>query len=130
MYHGRKKQAKEELTEEQLKEINAKLQKITTINQTLLKKRHNKEFDRASLDQTEKFSFLSPDFQTLWNYRREILTHIMGGELKEQNDKKYEMVMKELEMLVKGIMRSPKSYTLWFHRQWIIEIGLGVERAL
>jgi hypothetical protein len=32
MYHGRKKQAKEELTAEQLKEINAKLQKITTIN--------------------------------------------------------------------------------------------------
>jgi hypothetical protein len=63
----------------------------------------------------------------LWNYRREILTHILNEELKDQNDKKYELVMKELEMLVKGIMRSPKSYTLWFHRQWIIDLGLVIE---
>lgn len=42
----------------------------------MLKKRHNKEYDEASLTQTEKFSFLSPDFSTLWNYRREILTHL------------------------------------------------------
>ena len=40
------------------------------------------------------------------------------------------MVMKELEMLVKGIMRSAKSYTHWFHRLWIIDIGLEIERAL
>jgi hypothetical protein len=63
----------------------------------------------------------------LWNYRREILTYIFNEELKDQNDKKYELVIKELEMLVKGIMRSPKSYTLWFHRQWIIDIGLVIE---
>ena len=80
MYHGRKKQAKEELTQEQLKEIQAKLQKITVINQTLLKKRANKEYDRASLEQTEKFSFLSPDFSTLWNYRREIIAYLMENE--------------------------------------------------
>jgi len=38
--------------------------------------------------------------------------------------------MKELEMLVKAIMRSPKSYTLWFHRQWIIDLGLVIEQSL
>ncbi len=40
------------------------------------------------------------------------------------------MVIKELEFLVKGIMKSPKSYTLWFHRQWIIEKGLAIEKLL
>ena len=54
----------------------------------------------------------------------------MNEELKDQNDKKYEMVMKELEFLVKSIMRSPKSYTLWYHRQWIIDIGLIIERDI
>ena len=80
MYHGRKKQAKEALTPEQLKEIEAKLQKITLINQTLLRKRANKEYDRSSFEQTEKFSLLSPDFSTLWNYRREILSHLLANE--------------------------------------------------
>ena len=75
---------------------------------------------------------LSPDFSTLWNYRREIITHLLANEepLKDSLKDKYEMVMKELEFLVKSIMKSPKSYTLWFHRQWVIDIGLGVEREL
>jgi len=116
MYHGRKKQAKEELTEDQRKEIEAKLQKITLINQTLLRKRASKEYDRASLEQTEKYSFLSPDFSTLWNYRREIITHLFDTEMADSPEKRYEFILKELEFLVKSIMKSPKSYTLWFHR--------------
>ncbi len=40
------------------------------------------------------------------------------------------VISKELEFLVKNIMRSPKSYTLWFHRWWIIEWGLRVEREM
>lgn len=39
-----------------------------------------------------------------------------------------EFVARELDFLVKSIMRSPKSYTLWFHRQWVIERGLAEER--
>jgi geranylgeranyl transferase type-2 subunit alpha len=38
--------------------------------------------------------------------------------------------MKELSFLVKAIMKSPKSYTLWFHRQWVIDRGLVLEREL
>jgi geranylgeranyl transferase type-2 subunit alpha len=98
----------------------------------LLKKRSAKQYDRASLEQTEKFSSLSPDFSTLWNYRREIMAHLMENEegLKDMPKNKYEMLGKELEFLVKSIMRSPKSYTLWFHRQWVIDHGLRVEREL
>ena len=68
--------------------------------------------------QTEKFSFLSPDFSTLWNYRREIIEHLFSEE--PNAAKKLEMIGAELKFLVKGIMRSPKSYTLWFQRQWSI----------
>ena len=73
MFHGRKKQARVEPTEEEKSAIQAKLDKIVIINKTMLNKRKNKEYDEASLAQTEKFSFLSPDFTTLWNYRREII---------------------------------------------------------
>lgn len=37
------------------------------------------------------------------------------------------LVKAELELLLKGISRSPKSYTLWFHRQWCIELGTKQE---
>ena len=38
------------------------------------------------------------------------------------------MVADELKFLVKGIMKSPKSYTLWFQRQWTLEKGIAFEK--
>ena len=80
MFHGRKKVAKQELTPEQLEDLRKKLDKISKNNQILLQKRANKEYSWETLSQTEKFSFLSPDFTTLWNYRREILDHLFKEE--------------------------------------------------
>lgn len=88
MFHGRKKQEKKELSEEELNEINSKLEKIGKNNKILLTKRQNKEYTLETLSQTEKFSFLSPDFSTLWNYRREILDFLFDGELKDDDAKK------------------------------------------
>jgi geranylgeranyl transferase type-2 subunit alpha len=79
------------------------------------------------LAQTEKFSILSPDFNTLWNYRREIISHLFQS---MDAKARLEMVKAELMMLIKGIKRSPKSYTLWYQRQWAIEIGLKEEAKL
>ena len=114
MFHGRKKVDKVQLTEKELEEVEAKLQKISKNNQILLTKRQNKEYTRETLTQTEKFSFLSPDFSTLWNYRREILVHLFTVELDGKPEEKLKLVEDELKFLVKGIMKSPKSYTLWF----------------
>ena len=44
----------------------------------MLKQRNDKVYDLASLGQTEKFAKLSPDFTTVWNYRREILQHLFN----------------------------------------------------
>ena len=65
-----------------------------------------------TLRQTEKFSFLSPDFSTLWNYRREILDYLFEG--LESDKERLGLIAEELKFLVKAIMKSPKSYTLWF----------------
>jgi geranylgeranyl transferase type-2 subunit alpha len=101
-----------------------KLEKIVIINQTLLNKRGLKDYSEQTLAQTEKFSYLSPDFYTLWNYRREIITHLFEGlDTKQRLD----MIKAELELLMKNIGRSPKSYTLWYHRQWTIELGIKEE---
>ena len=114
MFHGRKKVERRELTPEEIKAIDIKLAKTDQNNKTLLLKRANKEYSLETLAQTEKFSFLSPDFTTLWNYRREILEWVFENECKDDVPKKLQFIANELKFLVKGIMKSPKSYTLWF----------------
>lgn len=130
MFHGRKKTEKKALTEEQLKEIETKLEKVNKNNQILLQKRRDKEYTLQTLAQTEKFSFLSPDFTTLWNYRREILTFLFENDFKDDCAKRLQYVVDELKFLVKAIMLNPKSYTLWHQRQWAIQKGLAFEREL
>ena len=114
MFHGRKRTDKKELSPEELAQIEEKLTKISKNNQILLQKRKDKEYTWETLTQTEKFSFLSPDFSTLWNYRREIIVFLFESELKDDPKKKLELIGNELKFLIKGIMKSPKSYTLWF----------------
>ena len=55
---------------------------------------------------------------------------LFENELKDDPKKKLETIGNELKFLIKGIMKSPKSYTLWFQRQWAIEKGLILERQL
>lgn len=90
----------------------------------MLAKRASKEMSQEAFAQTEKFAMLSPDFMTLWNYRREIFKHLWEA---ADTPARLEMVKSELMMLLKLIKRSPKSYTLWFHRQWTIQEGLSEE---
>lgn len=127
MFHGRKKQASTPLTPEEEKQTDAKLAMIVQIKNAILTKKQKCEYDMASLAQTEKFAMIAPDFMTLWNYRRDMLQHILG---EADLQTRMELVAKELEFLIKSIKRSPKSYTLWFHRQWIIELGLTYERDM
>ena len=84
----------------------------------------------ASLGQTEKFAKLSPDFTTVWNYRREILEHLFTEGEGQFNTLagKLEVIKNELLMLVKQVMASPKSYSIWEHRVWTISLGLKLEK--
>ena len=133
MFHGRKKTKPVELTEEQKKERHDKNKKIDAVNKLMLEMRAQKVYDEARLAKTEKFAKLSPDFSTVWNYRREILAHLFE---KSEGDNfgtlpaKLNVIKGELMMLLKGLKDSPKSYTLWFHRQWIIEKGLEMETLM
>mmetsp|Transcript_11528 Transcript_11528/g.15571 ORF Transcript_11528/g.15571 Transcript_11528/m.15571 type:complete len:97 (+) Transcript_11528:114-404(+) len=96
----------------------------------MLKQRHDKVYDETSLGQTEKFAKLSPDFTTVWNYRREIIKHLFEkGEGKFSTlEGKLGLIKDELMSLVKLLMANPKSYSIWEYRVWAINIGLDLER--
>lgn len=96
----------------------------------MLKQRNDKVYDEASLAQTEKFARISPDFTTVWNYRREILEHLFAkGEGSYGSlEGKLGHIKTELKMLIGHLKSSPKSYSIWNHRVWTIETGLALER--
>jgi len=127
MYHGRKRSQRRELTPEELAKANAKLEKIIKINKAFLEKRVQKEYSEKTLEITQKIALLSPDFDTVWNYRREIITFL--NETKSPDDK-YKFYITELLSLVKLMKENPKSYTLWEHRQWVILQGLKIEKFM
>ena len=127
MFHGRKRSQRRELTPEELEKATKKLDKIEKINKAFLEKRANKEYTQATLEMTFKIALLSPDFDTVWNYRREIIQHLNN---KQPPEDQYKFFLKELLGLVKLMKENPKSYTLWGHRQWIILEGLKIEKFM
>lgn len=127
MYHGRKRSQRRELTADEIEKANTKLQKIEKINKAFLEKRANKEYSEATLEMTQKIALLSPDFDTVWNYRREIIESL--NKEKSPHDQ-YQFHLMELMSLVKLMKENPKSYTLWAHRQWVILQGLKIEKFM
>jgi geranylgeranyl transferase type-2 subunit alpha len=127
MYHGRKRSQRRELTPEELEVANKKLEKVEKINKAFLEKRIKKEYTEKTLDMTQKLAILSPDFDTVWNYRREIITELNNPRNPEE---KYKFYITELLGLVKLMKENPKSYTLWGHRQWVILEGLKIEKFM
>lgn len=127
MFHGRKRSQRRELTPEELEAANTKLQKIERINKKFLENRVNKVYTEKTLELTQKIAILSPDFDTVWNYRREIITAL--NEQKNPQEK-YKFFITELLGLVKLMKENPKSYTLWGHRQWVILEGLQIEKFM
>ena len=52
---------------------------------------------------------------------------IMSKKTPQEN---YKFLAEELMMLIKAMKANPKSYTLWFHRQWSILKGLDIEQYM
>ncbi|PVU91841.1 hypothetical protein BB561_004191 [Smittium simulii] len=116
--HGRKRITQEENNSLEYKEEQAK--KIS---------QYRKALDLFSIDKTENICTeealvhstgildLNPDFNTAWNYRREILLELF--KLMSDNEKQAKLEQ-ELEFINIAIKKNIKSYWMWNHRQWIL----------
>lgn len=101
--------------EELLKQIQQK-EAIQRLHNRILFSMESQETTSEALELTAKGMAISPDFYTNLNYRRKILLAMFEAD----PDTKLKIMSKELELLVRCIKESPKSYTLWFHRQWCL----------
>ena len=117
MQHSRKKRVQQPLTEEERHKQEQRLCAIQNMHEAVLQAQQQASYTQESLDLTTKCITLSPDFYSVFNFRRRILQHLLTDQSEET---KGEMLGKELDTLTKITRESPKSYTLWFHRQWVI----------
>ena len=75
-------------------------------------RRLNKEYDPKNIEYATKMATLSPDFHTIWNYKREIIEDMIS---KQSPDENYKFLCGELMTIIKQMKENPKSYTLWYH---------------
>ncbi|CAH3130023.1 unnamed protein product [Porites lobata] len=117
--HGRiKVRTTAEQAEAKRKEREKKLKIYQQTTNQIYEKRKNGEMDQESLSLTEQVLAANPDFSTLWNFRREIFLC-----MKDENppDLLLKLCQKELSFLKNCLQVNPKSYSVWHHRQWIME---------
>ena len=69
----------------------------------------------ASLRSTKQLLDLNPEYNTVWNFRRDIISNIAKQELDTQfwND--------ELMFTMEQLKRFPKVYWIWNHRVWLLQ---------
>eukprot|EP00941_MAST-03F_sp_MAST-3F-sp1_P004435 g4435.t1 len=122
--HGVRRAAyKREKTPKEKIALHVKTKKYMKLSSKLLALRKARNFSKESLALTDAMLSRSVDFYTIWNFRREILQHLLQNASESEKSEAYE---KELTLVAHGLSkRNPKSYSLWYHRQWVIEKGLS-----
>ncbi|PFX23529.1 Geranylgeranyl transferase type-2 subunit alpha [Stylophora pistillata] len=117
--HGRiKVRTTAEQAEAKRKEREKKLKIYTETTSRIYQKRKNGEMDKESLSLSEQVLAANPDFSTLWNFRREVFLHKKDESPPEEIQ---DLCQKELFFLKNCLQVNPKSYGVWYHRQWIME---------
>eukprot|EP00743_Colponemidia_sp_Colp-15_P003303 GILK01003567.1.p1 GENE.GILK01003567.1~~GILK01003567.1.p1 ORF type:complete len:448 (-),score=69.17 GILK01003567.1:144-1487(-) len=116
--HGRRLADKKVPTAEERAEELAKLAKCNTLMKSLLDRRKRGVVDESSFDVTQKMLEINPDFNTLWNYRRDILNSFF---VSKTADEKEAMLLNELQLLERAFRKHPKCYAAWHYRKWVLQ---------
>lgn len=79
--------------------------------------------DRAFLGILEKALQLDPDFYTLWNARREALMRLLAEPAAaDEAARPPALCERELAFTAACLATHPKSYWLWNHRRWCLQV--------
>lgn len=83
------------------------------LTEELLQLRNKHEYSNKALQKTTKLLIINPEFNTIWNYRRDIIK-----ELSQQLDCNF--WDGELEFTMERLKFRPKVYWIWNHRVWCL----------
>lgn len=115
--HSRKKRlippSAEEVAAEKLR-----LEKIQKLHKMVFDEIATGNLTDEGFALSEKAICISPDIYTFLNFRRKLL---LGKLMEASEELKLKIFSQELDVLSRIIKESPKSYTLWYHRQWVLK---------
>ena len=149
--HGRKRKQKGDAPEApaETSKRAAKVKAYTKLSNAILKLRVAvvasagdpillNKMETNALKATSKMAAVNPDFYTLWNFRRDILTNSLIQST-EEDDAAYQQRASDISTIELNLTeialtkRNPKCYYAWHHRKWIVGVGicdLNAELAL
>ncbi|XP_075211473.1 rab geranylgeranyltransferase subunit alpha [Lycorma delicatula] len=122
--HGRvKTRTTAEENEKKKKDREKKVAAYAAGMEKVFSKRKNGELDEEGLVISGQLLSANPDIYTLWNFRKEVLSH-----LKETLDKENleQIVATELHLTEVCLRYNPKSYGTWHHRCWVLDKMLPI----
>lgn len=95
-----------------------KIAKYRKISDLVLTKKCERVYDENALKLTTTLLYWNPEFYTVWNYRRDILTNFRLKGLSIEDKHKY--FQKELYFVLQKLRKFPKCYWIWDHRKWCL----------
>jgi len=103
---------------EKRKERQEKAEKFKKLTRKIFDKRKCKELDDELMSLTEKLLSSNPDFNTIWNIRKEIFLKLKDERSEEELNDLYS---NELRFLQSCLHVNPKSYGVWEHRRFSLQ---------
>ncbi|VEU19355.1 DEKNAAC100289 [Brettanomyces naardenensis] len=124
--HGTKKSKKlsKEAMMLRMKKDAANIRRYRKISDDVLTMKENNVYTENALKLTTQLLDWNPEFYSVWNYRRDILTNYMFVGL--DVEKKHKLLVGELMFVLSKLKSFPKCYWIWNHRKWCL---MNDERA-
>ncbi|KAF8201598.1 rab-protein geranylgeranyltransferase [Pholiota molesta] len=114
----RTRQTAEEREARQRRE-RAKIEEFTKLSETVLAKKKERDWSQDAFNFTTRLLQVNPEFYTVWNYRRNILTN---GVFPNSSPEGINNVLADdLAMTMSALKAHPKVYWIWNHRRWCLE---------
>lgn len=114
MQHGvKRKQWTKELLRQKRKEDKKKIETYRALVEQMFQLRDNSNYSLEAMQLTTKVLDINPEFNTVWNYRRDIITNM--GKLVDEK-----FWQDELKFTMIQLKKFPKVYWIWNHRVWIL----------
>lgn len=118
--HGVKRYHLSEQAREQKRAKEEQLiRNYNTLTQQLLQNKSNKVYTESMFHKTTEILNVNPEFYTMWNYRRDIITKHYVKTLSETALIKF--FDDELMYNMAKFQRFPKVYWIFNHRVWVLE---------